>query len=54
MRFQSFTALALSAAAAGWFLWGFLREFRPAKDCASACGTCASGCPFQIPAAPSD
>ncbi len=54
MSFQSVAALALSAAAALWFLRGFLRELRPAKDCASACGTCSSGCPFQIPAPPSD
>ena len=54
MSFQSFAALALAAAAAGWFLRGFLRELSPAKDCASACGTCSSGCPFQAPAPPSD
>ncbi len=54
MSFQSFAALALAAAAAGWFLRGFLRELSPAKDCASGCGSCASGCPFQAPAPPAD
>ena len=54
MSFQSVAALALSAAAALWFLRGFLRELRPAKDCASGCGTCGSGCPFQASAPPTD
>ncbi|NTW86092.1 MAG: hypothetical protein HGB30_08005 [Holophagaceae bacterium] len=54
MSFQSLAALALSAAAALWFLRGLLRELRPVEDCASGCGTCASGCPFQAPAPPTD
>jgi|GEM_PF-3452872 len=49
MSFQSLAAAALATAAVLWFLRDFLRELSPAKDCASGCGPCSRGCPFQAP-----
>ena len=49
MSLQLITATALAVSAAAWFLRGILRDFRPKADCASGCGSCASGCPFQAP-----
>lgn len=46
---QLLLAAALAGAAALWFLWGALQDFR-GGGCASGCGGCAKRCPFQAPA----
>jgi Fe-S-cluster-containing dehydrogenase component len=52
MSFQLIIAATLAAGAALWFLRGILQDFLAKEDCASGCGTCAKGCPFQAPVQP--
>ena len=50
MSFQLAVAATLAGAAALWFLWGILQDFRTEEGCASGCGSCSKRCPFQAPA----
>lgn len=53
MSFQFLAVAAMAGAAALWFLWGIIQDFREKDGCASGCGTCSKRCPFQAPARPS-
>lgn len=50
MSLQFFAAALLAGAAALWFLWGIVQDFKGEDGCASGCGTCSKRCPFQAPA----
>lgn len=46
MSAQLAVAAVLALLSAGWFLAGFLKGLRPARDCAEGCGGCARTCPL--------